>query len=159
MCLFVWFPVWGLGRAWGLGLRVWESSRQGWEGLSIEVPPPFQREVSEVQDIGASRSSGSRSQTHFGRSELCLWGSIAESTSAQTGCGCYNCGSFRKLGIPYLGGLIIRILLFRVLYSGPQFSETPISLAHDAQKGAHHRNSVRLSSLRSDPTNLGGLNN
>ena len=25
-------------------------------------------------------------------------------------------GSFRKLGVPYLGGLIIRILLFRVLY-------------------------------------------
>ena len=27
------------------------------------------------------------------------------------------CGSFRKLGVPYFGGvLIIRILLFRVLY-------------------------------------------
>ena len=25
-------------------------------------------------------------------------------------------GSFRKLGVPYLGVLIIRILLFRVLY-------------------------------------------
>ena len=35
-------------------------------------------------------------------------------------------GSFRKLGVPYLGVLIIRILLFRVLYSGPLFSETPI---------------------------------
>ena len=37
-------------------------------------------------------------------------------------------GSFRKLGVPYFGVLIIRILLFRVLYSGPLFSETPIDL-------------------------------
>ena len=29
-------------------------------------------------------------------------------------------GSFRKLGVPYFGVLIIRILLFRVLYEGPQ---------------------------------------
>ena len=35
-------------------------------------------------------------------------------------------GSFRKLGVPYFGVLIIRILLFRVLYWGPLFSETPI---------------------------------
>ena len=27
-------------------------------------------------------------------------------------------GSFRKLGVPYFGVLIIRILLFRVLYLG-----------------------------------------
>ena len=27
-----------------------------------------------------------------------------------------ECGSFRKLGVPYLGVLVIRILLFRVLY-------------------------------------------
>ena len=33
--------------------------------------------------------------------------------------------SFRKLGVPYFGVLIIRILLFRVLYWGPLFSETP----------------------------------
>ena len=33
--------------------------------------------------------------------------------------------SFRKLGVPYFGVLIIRILLFKVLYSGPLFSETP----------------------------------
>ena len=36
--------------------------------------------------------------------------------------------SFRKLGggggVPYFGVLIIRILLFRVLYWGPLFSET-----------------------------------
>ena len=36
-------------------------------------------------------------------------------------------GSFRKLGVPYLGVLIIRILLFGVLYEGPLFPETPIS--------------------------------
>ena len=30
-------------------------------------------------------------------------------------------------GVPYFGVLIIRILLFRVLYWGPLFSETPIS--------------------------------
>ena len=34
-------------------------------------------------------------------------------------------GSFRKLGVPYFGVLMIRILLFRVLYWGPLFSETP----------------------------------
>ena len=34
-------------------------------------------------------------------------------------------GSFRKLGVPDFGVLIIRILLFRVLYLGPLFSETP----------------------------------
>ena len=32
--------------------------------------------------------------------------------------------SFRKLGIPYFGVLIVRILVFRVLYGGPLFSET-----------------------------------
>ena len=36
-------------------------------------------------------------------------------------------GSFRNLGVPYFGVLIIKILQFRVLYSGPLFSETPIS--------------------------------
>ena len=35
-------------------------------------------------------------------------------------------GSCRKLGVPYFGILIIRILLCRVLYLGPLFSETPI---------------------------------
>ena len=35
-------------------------------------------------------------------------------------------GSFRKQGVPYSRVLIRRILLFRVLYSGPLFSETPI---------------------------------
>ena len=35
-------------------------------------------------------------------------------------------GSFRKLGVSYFGVLIIRILLCRVLYWGPLFSETPI---------------------------------
>ena len=36
-------------------------------------------------------------------------------------------GTFRKWGggVPYLGVLIIRILLFRVPYYGPLFSETP----------------------------------
>ena len=37
-------------------------------------------------------------------------------------------GAFRKLGVPYFGVFIIRILLFRVLFSGPLFSETPICL-------------------------------
>ena len=36
-------------------------------------------------------------------------------------------GTFRKEGVPYFGVLIMRILLVRVLYSGPLFSETPIS--------------------------------
>ena len=34
-------------------------------------------------------------------------------------------GSFRKLGVPYFGVLIIRIRLFRVLYQDPLFLETP----------------------------------
>ena len=34
-------------------------------------------------------------------------------------------GSFRNLGVPYLGVRIIRILLFRALYQGPLFSENP----------------------------------
>ena len=34
-------------------------------------------------------------------------------------------GSFRKLGVPYFGVLVIKNLLFRVLYLGPLFSETP----------------------------------
>ena len=36
---------------------------------------------------------------------------------------------FPKTGVPYLGVLIIRILLFRVLHSCPLFSETPIYAA------------------------------
>ena len=37
-----------------------------------------------------------------------------------------QCGTFRTLGVPYFGVLIIRILLSRVLYQGPLFSETPM---------------------------------
>ena len=37
-------------------------------------------------------------------------------------------GSFPKLGVPYFGVLGIRILQFTVLYKGPLFSETPISV-------------------------------
>ena len=33
-------------------------------------------------------------------------------------------GSFRKLGVPYFGVLITRILRFMMLYWGPLFSET-----------------------------------
>ena len=33
---------------------------------------------------------------------------------------------FPKIRVPYFGVLIVRILLFRVLYWGPLFSETPI---------------------------------
>ena len=46
---------------------------------------------------------------------LRIWGSMLASY-----------GSFRKLGLPYLGIFVIRTLLFRVLYQGPLFSETPI---------------------------------
>ena len=35
---------------------------------------------------------------------------------------------FPKIRVPYLGVLMIRILLFRVLYWGPLFSETPMSV-------------------------------
>ena len=37
-------------------------------------------------------------------------------------------GSFRKLGVPYFGVLIIKILLFRVLYLGPLFSNSHTGL-------------------------------
>ena len=39
-------------------------------------------------------------------------------------------GSFRKFGVPYLGVLIIRTLLFKVVYLDPLFSETPTYLRH-----------------------------
>ena len=39
-------------------------------------------------------------------------------------------GSFRKLGVPYFGVLIIRILLFRVLYQGsPIFGNSNMSFS------------------------------
>ena len=44
--------------------------------------------------------------------------------------------SFRKLGVPYSGVLIIiiRILLFRILSEGPLFSETPnINHSHNVK--------------------------
>ena len=37
----------------------------------------------------------------------------------------FTSGSFRKYGVHYLGVLIIRILLFRVLYCGPLISSGP----------------------------------
>ena len=37
----------------------------------------------------------------------------------------FSRGTFRKKEVPYFGVLIIRILLFRVLYQAPLFSETP----------------------------------
>ena len=48
-------------------------------------------------------------------------------------------GSFRKLVVPYFGVLIIRILLFRVLYLGPYFRKLPSPLVDsmlDSQPGA-----------------------
>ena len=35
-------------------------------------------------------------------------------------------GGFQKIGVPHLGVLTIRILLFKVAYYGPLFSETPV---------------------------------
>ena len=35
-------------------------------------------------------------------------------------------GSFRKLGVPYFGVLIVRMALFRVLFLGSTISETPM---------------------------------
>ena len=47
-------------------------------------------------------------------------------------CGCCLAGAnmweFPKIGVPYFGVLIIRVLLFRLLYSGPLFSETSMSV-------------------------------
>ena len=40
-----------------------------------------------------------------------------------------------KIWVPYLGVLIIRILLFRVLYWGPLLSETPMSQELDLEFG------------------------
>ena len=36
------------------------------------------------------------------------------------------CRSFRKLGVPSFGVHIIGILLFKLIYQGPPFSETPM---------------------------------
>ena len=47
------------------------------------------------------------------------------STRPVQGCGFLRTGTFRKLGVPYFGVLVTGILLFRVLYWGPLFSETP----------------------------------
>ena len=55
------------------------------------------------------------------------WQPCAEGHDDRAG-GSKGCGSFRKLAVPCFGVLIIRILLFRVLYWGPLFSETPMSL-------------------------------
>ena len=38
----------------------------------------------------------------------------------------FHLGVSEKLGVPCMGVLIIRTLLFRVLYLDPLFSETPI---------------------------------
>ena len=45
------------------------------------------------------------------------------------GFGVRNIWDFPKIrgGVPYFGVLMIRILVFRVLYWGPLFSEAPIS--------------------------------
>ena len=45
---------------------------------------------------------------------------------------------FPKLGVPYFGVLIIRILLFRVLYQGPIFSETPVFSSGFRALGAYN---------------------
>ena len=58
-------------------------------------------------------------------------------------------GSFRKVGVPYYGVLKIRILLFRVLYQGPLFSETPIRLP--ASLGLLDRDINLRCRVRSDP--------
>ena len=59
--------------------------------------------------------------THFYR-----WDKLA-TFEASLGCRASGYGSFRKLGVPYFGVLIIRILLFRVItLLGSPFSETPI---------------------------------
>ena len=42
---------------------------------------------------------------------------------------------FPKIRVPFLGVLIIRTLLFKVLYSGPLFSETPIWLEKHILEG------------------------
>ena len=50
---------------------------------------------------------------------------------------------FPKIGVPYFGVLIIRILLCRVLYSGPQFSETPILKSnHSKEPGTQRKTNV-----------------
>ena len=51
---------------------------------------------------------------------------------------------FSKLGLPYFGVLIIRILLTRVLYSGPLFSETPISFYARSSRGFQFQKVFRI---------------
>ena len=46
-------------------------------------------------------------------------------------------GTFSKKGVLNLGVLIMRILLFGVLYQGPLFSETPMWLSQCATRQMH----------------------
>ena len=52
-----------------------------------------------------------------------------------------QCGSFRKLGVPYFGVLIIRILLFGYYIRVPYFRNLPCGTDMDEENGAE-RNSA-----------------
>ena len=74
---------------------------------------------------------------------LCHVGGSGLHASRQLGVACFlvPCPiflSFRKLGVPYLGVLFFRILLSRLLYWGPLFSELPY-FQDDGQVARVHR--------------------
>ena len=52
-----------------------------------------------------------------------------------------SCGNFRKLGVPYFGVLIIRILLFKARKMGPRFSETSMLRVAVVKRGCRTFNS------------------
>ena len=64
-----------------------------------------------------------------------------------------SCGNFRKLGVPYFGVLIIRILLFKARKMGPRFSETSMLRVAVVKRGCRTFNQLlgflKTASMRS----------
>ena len=78
--------------------------------------------------LGSSRKEVEFSHSRVSKSVVCcVWPTASPNIIAAPDPSTF--GSFRKLGgggLPYFGVLTIRILLIRVPYLGPLFSETPI---------------------------------
>ena len=85
--------------------------------------------LAEILRHPKSRANLHRGTAH--RTGGCGEGLSGLDVSAGIPCFCTSLGillskwEFPKIGVPYFGVLIIRILLFRVLNFGPLFSETP----------------------------------
>ena len=84
-----------------------------------EGPPGFPRGNNENRQVGASVSVRGYHCRALATACIPVYG-LRLATEFKV------YGSFRKLGVLYWGVLIVRILLFRVLYEGSLFSETPL---------------------------------